>query len=141
VARERPVAQTGRNAERGRIGNVADNVYADVYKVLLAGMVLSTALFAIGVILALLHPTYIPLTPAWVRQQYHWHAVVHGLATANPGTFMLLATVLLILTPVSRVLVSIYVFYVDGDHQYVVVTSIVFLVILLTVILSRFGLK
>lgn len=138
---ERPVAQLGESSEHERIGNVADNVYADVYKVLLVGMVLSTTLFAIGVILALLHPTYVPLTPEWVRQQYHWNVFVHGLATANPGTFMLLATILLILTPVSRVLVSIYVFYVDHDFKYVVVTSIVFLVIVLTVILSRFGLK
>lgn len=133
--------QLGSNTEKQRIGNVEDNVYADVYRVLLAGMVLSTALFAIGVILALLHPAYVPLSAAWVRQQYHWRTFIHGLASANPGSFMLLATILLILTPVSRVLVSIYVFYVDRDRKYVVVTSIVFLVMVLTIILSRLGLK
>lgn len=138
---KKPGEPVGGNSERERIGNVADNVYADVYKVLLVGMVLSTALFAIGVILALLHPEYVPLSAAWVRQQYHWDTFVRGLATANPGAFMLLATILLILTPVSRVLVSIYVFYVDHDRKYVVVTSIVFLVMVLTVILSRLGLK
>lgn len=138
---EGPVAQLGRNSERERVGNVADNVYADVYKVLLAGMVLSTTLFAIGVVLALLHPAYVPLSADWVRQQYHWRIFIHGIATADPGAFMLLATILLILTPVSRVLVSIYVFYVDHDRKYVVVTAIVFLVMVLTVILSRFGLK
>jgi uncharacterized membrane protein len=137
----RPLAQLGANSEKERIGNVADNVYADVYRVLLAGMVVSTLLFAVGVILALLHPTYVSLSPAWVRQQYHWQTFIHGLATANPGTFMMLATVLLILTPVSRVLVSIYVFYVDHDRKYVIVTSIVFLVMVLTVILSHLGLK
>lgn len=133
--------QLGSNTEKQRVGNVEDNVYADVYRVLLAGMVLSTALFAIGVILALLHPAYVPLSAAWVRQQYHWRTFIHGLASANPGSFMLLATILLILTPVSRVLVSIYVFYVDRDRKYVVVTSIVFLVMVLTIILSRLGLK
>ncbi len=138
---EQPAAQPGTNSNSERIGNVADNVYAEVYRILLVGMVLSTALFAIGVILALLHPEYVPLSAAWVRQQYHWHVFIHGLATANPGSFMLLATILLILTPVSRVLVSIYVFYVDHDRKYVVVTSIVFLVMVLTVILSRLGLK
>lgn len=138
---EKPIAPAGRSSDHERVGNVADNVYADVYKVLLAGMVLSSTLFAVGVILALLRPTYVPLTPEWVRQQYQWHSFIHGLATLNPGTFMLLATVLLILTPVSRVLVSIYVFYVDHDRKYVVVTSIVFFVMVLTVILSRFGLK
>lgn len=138
---ERPVAQVRGNSDRRRIGNVADNVYADVYKVLLAGMVLSTTLFAIGVVLALLHPSYVPLTPEWVRQQYHWKTFIHGFAVADPGAFMLLATILLILTPVSRVLVSIYVFYVDHDRKYVVVTGIVFFVMVLAVILSRFGLK
>ena len=123
------------------IGNVADNVYADVYRVLLAGMVVSTLLFAAGVVLALIHPAYVPLSAAWIRQNYHWAAFVHGLATGDPTTLMMLATILLILTPVSRVLVSIYVFYVDHDRKYVVVTSIVFLVMVLTVILSRLGLK
>jgi uncharacterized membrane protein len=140
VETKRQMAQLDRS-EKERIGNVADNVYADVYKVLLAGMVLSTALFAAGVILALLHPTYVPLTAAWVRQQYHWRGFIHGLATANPGTFMMLATILLILTPVSRVLVSIYAFHVDHDRKYVVVTSIVFFVMVLAVVLSHFGLK
>ncbi|HEX5421950.1 MAG TPA: DUF1634 domain-containing protein [Candidatus Acidoferrales bacterium] len=138
---ERPVAQLGRSSQHERVGNVADNVYADVYKVLLAGMVLSTTLFAIGVVLALLHPAYVPLSADWVRQQYHWKTFIHGFAKADPGAFMLLATILLILTPVSRVLVSIYVFYVDRDRKYVIVTGIVFLVMVLTVILSHFGLK
>jgi uncharacterized membrane protein len=138
---ERPVGQPGAHAQRERVGNVADNVYADVYRVLLGGMIVSTLLFAVGVILALLHPAYVPLSAAWVRQQYHWQTFLHGLATANPGTLMMLATILLILTPVSRVLVSIYVFYVDHDRKYVVVTSIVFLVMVLTAILSRLGLQ
>jgi uncharacterized membrane protein len=141
VGTERPVARLDPNSEKERVGNVADNVYADVYRVLLAGMVVSTLLFAAGVILALLHPTYIPLSTAWVRQQYQWKTFIHGLATANPSTLMMLATILLILTPVSRVVVSIYVFYVDHDFKYVVVTSIVFLVMVLTVILGRLGLK
>jgi len=40
---------------------------------------------------------------------------------------MMLAIALLILTPVTRVLVSIYVFYIDDDRKYVVVTGLVFL--------------
>jgi uncharacterized membrane protein len=135
------MVQTAKKAESEHIGNVGDNVYADVYRVLLAGMAASTLLFAIGVILALLRPTYVPLTASWVRQQYHWNAFIHGLATGNPGTLMMLATILLILTPVSRVLVSIYVFYVDHDFKYVIVTGIVFLVMVLTVIMAHFGLK
>jgi uncharacterized membrane protein len=141
VETERPLVEMSQKPEKERIGNVANNVYAEVYRILLAGMVASTLLFAAGVILALLHPAYVPLTASWVRQQYHWNAFIHGLATGNPGTLMMLATILLILTPVTRVLVSIYVFYVDHDYKYVVVTGIVFLVMVLTVILAHFGLK
>jgi uncharacterized membrane protein len=122
-------------------GNVADNVYADVYRVLLGGMIVSTALFAVGVVRALLNPHFVPLSTAWIREQYHWGIFLHGMATADPGTLMMLATVLLILTPVARVLVSIYVFYIDHDRKYIVVTGLVFLVMVLTVILSHFGLR
>jgi len=50
--------------------NVADNVYADVYRVLLGGMIVSTTLFAVGIIRALLGPRFVPLSASWVRQQY-----------------------------------------------------------------------
>lgn len=117
------------------------NVYVDVYRVLIGGMLLSTIFFTFGIVLALSHPRYVPLTPEWIRRHYSWYAVVHGLATASPGTLMMLGTILLILTPVARVAVSVYVFYIDRDRKFVVVTSIVFLVMALTVVLSHFGVK
>ena len=116
-----------------------ENVYADVYRVLLAGMIISSILFALGMIRALLLHTYFPLTRQWVQQHYHWNVVMHGLATLDPATLMLVAAVLLILTPVARVVVSIYAFHVDHDRKYVGVTGIVFLIMVLTVLLARFG--
>jgi uncharacterized membrane protein len=120
---------------------VEANVYADVYRLLLAGMILSSILFAVGLVLALLHPRYFPLSAEWVRQQYHWSVIAHGLASGNPSSYMMVATVILILTPVFRVIVSIYAFFVDGDHRYVAVTSTVLLVIILTVVLGLLGLR
>lgn len=118
-----------------------ENVYSGVYRVLMAGMFLSTAFFIIGVILALIHPSFIPLTSAWIQEQYHWRTIVGGLAHGDPAAFMMLATILLILTPVTRVMVSIYAFFVDKDYKFVAITSIVLLVMILTVILSSLGLK
>jgi uncharacterized membrane protein len=118
-----------------------ENVYADVYKVLLGGMYVSTLLFVAGVIAALIHPTYVPLTSEWVRQHSNWHIVLQGLPHGDPTALMMLGTLLLILTPVARVLVSIYAFFVDHDYKFVVVTSIVLFIMILTVILSHFGLK
>lgn len=117
-----------------------ENVYADVYRVLVGGMVVSTFLFAVGVIRALIHPTFMPLTPDWVRQHYHVSSVMHGLATFDPTSLMMVATILLILTPVVRVLVSIWAFMVDRDYKYVGITSIVFLIMVVTVIAGFFGL-
>src|SRR5947209_8509916 len=91
-----------------------ENVYSDVYKVLLAGMLASSALFAVGVVVGLLHPKYVPLTPPWIKQHDHWKSLASGLAALDPTALMMLATLLLILIPVVRVLVSIYAFYVDN---------------------------
>ncbi len=115
------------------------NVYAGVYHMLVAGMIASNVLFAIGIVLALLHPRYFPLSASWVREQYHGRVVIHGLLHGDPSSFLLIGTLLLILTPVARVLVSIYAFWVDQDRKYVGVTGAVFVVIALTVILGLLG--
>ena len=121
--------------------NPEANVYADVYMVLLAGMVISTALFIAGLIRAMMLHTYFPLTEEWVRSHYHWSFVIHGLAVLDPTALMLTATVLLILTPVARVVVSIYAFWVDHDMKYVGVTSTVLVIMILTFVLSRLELR
>jgi len=118
-----------------------DKIYADVYDVLMAGMVISNILFVGGLALALIHPHFIPLTRAYVLRDYHWRTVMHGLASFRPVTIMMVATLLLILTPVSRVLISIYAFHTGGDHKYVIVTGIVFVVIVVTVLLGLLGLR
>lgn len=117
------------------------NVYEDVYRLLIAGMVVSTIFFIIGLVLALIHPRYFPLTTDWVRQQYNWSAIRYGFLSGDPTTYFLIATVFLILTPVIRVIVSIYAFTVDGDRKYMAVTSIVLAIMVLTVILGLFGIQ
>lgn len=118
-----------------------ENVYTGVYRLLIAGMIASNAFFAVALALALLHPQQVPLTSRWVRQQYSWAAIVHGLASGNPMTFSMLGTLLLILTPVARVITSIYAFFVDHDFTYVAVTSFVLLIMVITVILGLLGLQ
>jgi uncharacterized membrane protein len=129
------------NRQSKQNGSEELNVYAGVYKVLLAGMVVSTALFAAAIVKALLRPELVPLTPEWIKEHYHWSVIVHGIVTFDPTVIMLLATALLILTPIARVVVSIYAFWVDDDRKFVIITLIVLLVILLTVVLGLFGLK
>ena len=117
-----------------------ENVYTGVYHVLLGGMYVSTTLFAVGIVRALTQPRFVPLTTEWVQSHYHASILLHGLASLDPTTLMMVATVVLILTPVARVLVSIYAFAVDRDLKYVVITSTVLFVIFLTVLLGELGL-
>lgn len=117
------------------------NVYAGVYHMLIAGMVVSNILFVIGIILALLHPQYLPLSASWVREQYHASLIFHGLIHGEPTSYFLLGTLLLILTPVARVIVSIYAFWMDDDRKYVAVTLTVFVIMILTVILGMLGVR
>jgi uncharacterized membrane protein len=118
-----------------------ENVYSVVYYVLLGGMIVSSIMFAIGIVRALEHPTFFPLTPEWVKEHYNVAVVIHGLRVLDPTALMMVACVLLILTPVSRVLVSIYAFLVDRDFKFVAVTTIVFLIMVATVIAGLLGLK
>lgn len=120
---------------------VEDNVYSGVYRVLLGGMVVSTVLYVVGLVRGMMLHTFFPLTPDWIKQHYQWSAVKNGILTLEPSTLMMLATVILILTPVVRVIVSIYAFAVDRDKKYVLVTSTVLAIMVLTFVLSRFGLQ
>jgi uncharacterized membrane protein len=115
------------------------NVYAGVYHMLIAGMILSNVLFVIGIVLALIHPQYFPLTASWVRSQYHASLVLRGLIHGQPTSFFLLGTLLLILTPVARVIVSVFAFWMDHDEKYVAVTGSVFIIMIITVILGLLG--
>lgn len=117
------------------------NVYADVYKVLLGGMIVSTALFVVAIVRALARPEFVPLTPEWIKLHYHWAAIGQGIRSFDPTVIMLIATVILILTPIARVVVSIYAFAMDGDRKFVMVTLMVLAVIVVTVVLGLFGLK
>lgn len=52
-----------------------------------------------------------------------------GIAELKPYAIMMLEIFLLILTPVSRVVVSIYSFYREGDNLYVWITTIVLVIL------------
>lgn len=125
--------------ERGN--STERNVYTGVYKVLLGGMLVSTAIYVIAIVRALLRPEYIPLRPEWIKQHYHWSVLAHGIISLDPTVLMLIATALLILTPVARVAVSIWAFAADHDVKFGMVSGIVFLVMIVTVLLGLFGLK
>jgi uncharacterized membrane protein len=126
-------------AELEALEGVAASIYRRVYQVLVAGMAVSTTLFAVGLLLAWRTHQEVPLSTEWIRAQYHWNLFASGLAHLEPTAILMAATFVLILTPILRVAVSIYAFSREGDGKFVTITSTVLGIVLLTVVLARAG--
>ena len=105
-------------------------------KILRLGVIISAIVILIGLLLLLLTGT-----TGYPHLGYPhsfgviWHGIWHGKAAAiiMGGIF------LLILTPVLRVVVSIYAFFKDHDHLYVAITTTVLIILLLAMCLGIHG--
>jgi len=116
----------------------AANVYAGVFHALTIGMVISTTLFAIGVLLALFRTHGAPRTIDVLRPNPPGELFA-GVFALDPIAIMRLGTVAMILTPVARVVASIVAFAVDRDYRFVAITSFVLAAIVCTVVLGAMG--
>jgi uncharacterized membrane protein len=97
------------------------NVYSVVYHSLLIGMTVSTILFAAGVTIECLQRA--------------------GLSVFDPDLLMKGGTIAMILTPVSRVAVSIFAFAVDRDFKFTGITTFVLATIATSVVLGLTGVE
>ena len=92
-----------------------------------AGVIISAVIMIIGFgLLAVTGKSGYP-------SSYHPHSfgqIFSGVAQMKPYAIMMLGIFCLILTPVLRVLVSIYSFYKEHDYLYVYITSFVMLVLI-----------
>ena len=118
-------------------GNNDRNVYRGVHRVLEWGMIISTALYALGVARAWPHPPWISLQAPFALSL---PAAARGLIHLDATSLMWTATVLLILTPVARVVVAFIAFWQERDRRFLAITGAVMAVLVLTVVLGRFGL-
>lgn len=66
-------------------------------------------------------------------------AVARGLAQGDPLAIIVLGLLVLLITPVARVAVSIVAFALERDWRYVVITSLVLLILLISFGLGRGG--
>lgn len=103
-------------------------------KALRVGVVLATIVMIIGLALLLInggntgYPTgVIPVKPMQIAS---------GVIALKPFAIMMFGLLLLILTPVLRVIVSIYAFAVEKDYLYVWITSIVLLILVISMIIG-----
>jgi uncharacterized membrane protein len=117
-----------------------DNIYTDVYRTLVLGMTIATTLFAIGVVLAFLRSggTSFVFDTA---HAYSPRVIAAGLLHADPIAFMALGTMVTILTPISRVIVSIVVFLRDRDYTFAWITIFVLCTTVLSITLGLLGLR
>jgi uncharacterized membrane protein len=102
-----------------------------VHRILVVGLLLSTALLLIGLLLDLLTAQALPsaaLLPAEAFQR---------VLELNPSGFLSLGLLALMFTPVVRVIGSIVVFLWERDWLYFGVTVFVFTIMLLSVIFGR----
>lgn len=103
-----------------------------MYYVLVGGMLSSGALYVIGVVLfAAQNPG--PSTPL---PNFDQATFVTDLVNLHPIAFLGLGTIILIATPITRVFVSIVVFSINKERKFVLVTTIVFTVLMLSLLLG-----
>lgn len=98
------------------------------------GVLLSAVVIGIGLIMFLITGksgytgNYYPKTPS---------EILKGLIVFKSYAIILTGLLVLILTPVFRVGVSIIVFFKEKDFLYVKITSLVFIILLISLILGK----
>ena len=97
-------------------------------KILRIGVAVSATLLIIGMLLAIIHggtgysEYQCPTT---------FTEIFSGIAAFKAGAVIMLGLFCLILTPVLRVVVSIYAFAKEGDYLYVWITVIVLVILII----------
>jgi uncharacterized membrane protein len=62
----------------------------------------------------------------------------HGLVTFSAFSWIELGAILLIATPVSRVLISVFLFAAERDRMYVLITAVVLVLLLFSMLITPF---
>jgi uncharacterized membrane protein len=113
------------------------NLNKSMYDVLMGGMILSSVTYVVGIVL-FLYQNQTPLQASVV----HYQSVAEfakALLAVRSAAVLTLATVFLIATPITRVLISIFVFAFNRNPKYVAVTTIVLLILIGSILLGYFG--
>ena len=107
--------------------------YSWVAAVLRWGSYASAGLMLLGIALVFFRPDFMmqvgPAMPlAWLPKQ---------ISLGNPYAVMQLGVVLLLLTPLARLVVAALSFWMEGERRYTLVSLAVLFIILASLLLSR----
>ena len=108
-----------------------DPVERTIRAILLAGIAVSVALMAVGLVLGVAHGTMLP------RAMVPLSALPEALARLDPAAYVSLGLMVLVATPFVRVVGSLVAFVVERDRAYVLITATVLVVMCLGVLLGR----
>ncbi|HUX41411.1 MAG TPA: DUF1634 domain-containing protein [Rectinemataceae bacterium] len=133
----RPVGKEGNDAP----DDPARTTELMVSFVLRSGVIISAAVIVIGLMLLVYHGMA-GLTSGIATAFEFPHtfgAVFAGVAKLDPVSVISLGLLLMIITPVTRVAVSIVAFAMERDWRYVGITTLVLLVLLVSFALGKAG--
>jgi uncharacterized membrane protein len=108
-----------------------DPVEHTIRAILLAGIAVSVALMAVGLVLGVARAAMLP------RAMVPLSALPAALAHLQPAAYVSLGLIVLVATPFVRVVGSLVAFAVERDRAYVLITATVLVVMCAGVLLGR----
>jgi uncharacterized membrane protein len=124
-----------------------DSMNAVIGQVLRYGVIVSAVIIMMGVvrlgasgsypdISAIL--TYNPNAVPHGGYNVGFAGILSGLSSLDSFSLIEFGVILLIATPVSRVLISVFLFGAEGDRQYVLITTVVLVLLLFSILATPF---
>ena len=104
---------------------------AVVHRVLIIGLVISTALILVGLSLDFVRHRQVP------TEAPNFSETFHRIAELRASGFLMLGLLVLIATPVLRVIGSTLAFLYERDWRYALITFVVLLVVTLSLLLGQ----
>lgn len=111
------------------------NIERQIGVTLRIGVVISVSIMLVGFVYYLLSNAQTGLSGNHWPQQFN--TLIVATMQLKPGAIMMFGLLLLILTPILRVLASIYAFYTIKDWQYVAITTIVLFILMLAMFIGQ----
>lgn len=105
-------------------------------KIMQIGVLIAALVMAIGLV------TFVITGRSGYAAGVHPHtvtAILHGVGQGRPYAVMMLGIFLLILTPVLRVVVSIYAFAKARDRLYTRITTVVLVILVAAMVIGYLG--
>ncbi|MCL4355746.1 MAG: DUF1634 domain-containing protein [Nitrososphaerota archaeon] len=124
-----------------------DSMNAIISKVLRYGVVLSSAVIALGVVLLVAHDgfsqvaAFLSYNPSQIPHgsfPVSFDGLAASLAKGSPIAVIELGVLVLLATPVSRVLFSIFLFAAEHNRTYVYITLTVFILLLFSMLVTPY---